>query len=196
MTSNNFGSQSGDNSINVGNVDFRGSKNSFYNCSGHAPIAPLIPAEALSIVRHRVLPRCVTPLRRINLFATVTGTASLLSFFIAVWQFFNQSLGTSTFFACLILFVLIVLPFLAYLAALGKSRFEHFAFRCLYLELGSLDRIHLTRFTATCPECGSNMHLRNVGPHGGPRDDLFICERNPKHHVIELDPTALSDVDE
>ena len=193
MASNNFGSQSGDHSINSGIADFRGSDIRLGNGAGHAP---LIPPEALSIVRHRVLPGCAAPIRRLNLFAAVTGTASLLGFFIAVWPFFDRFPGSSALFACSALFLLIALTLSACLAALRKSRFAHLAFGWLYLELGSLGRIHLTRFTATCPFCRSIMRLRGVGPRGGPRDDLFICERNPKHHVIELDPTILSDVDE
>ena len=108
MTSNNFGSQSGDNSINAGIADFRWSEISLGNCAGHAP---LIPPEALSIVRHRVLPRCATPIRRLNLFAAVTGTASLLSLFIGVSQFFDGPLRISAFFASFILFLFFVVPY-------------------------------------------------------------------------------------
>jgi hypothetical protein len=40
------------------------------------------------------------------------------------------------------------------------------------------------------------MHLRHVGPKEGPRSDHFICERNPRQHVIDLDPTLLPDIEE
>ena len=193
LISNNFGSQSGDNSVNVGIGDFRECE--FVLGFGRGGV-PLIPAETLSIVRHRVFPRHAIPIRHLSLFGTVTGTVGLIGSVIGIWQFLNQPFGHLGIFPIFLVLSCLAVAFLGNLAVLKRLRFGNFLFGRFYLEVGSRGCVHVTRFSATCPYCGSAMQLRNVGAPKGPRDDMFICERNPKDHAIEVDPTALSDVDE
>jgi len=40
------------------------------------------------------------------------------------------------------------------------------------------------------------MQLRNLGPKNGPKDDVFVCERNFKQHTILLDHTILPALDQ
>ena len=193
MISNNFGSQSGDNSTNVGILNF--SECGFVHGGGPGGM-PLIPPERLSIKRHRVFPRCAIPIRHLSLFGAMTGTVGLLGSVVGIWQFLNQPFGHAGIFPVFLVLLCLSVVFLGNAAVLKRLRFGHLLFGRFYLEVGSRGGVHVTRFSATCPICGSAMQLRNVGPPKGPRDDMFICERNPRDHAIEVDPTALSDVDE
>lgn len=76
---------------------------------------------------------------------------------------------------------------------LKKRRFEHLWGR-FYLEATEGNRLCINKLSATCPWCGKQMHLRSIGPKDGPKDDLFLCERNPRQHSIHLDPTCLPEI--
>ena len=143
-----------------------------------------------------MLPRA-TPIRYLDLFGIVTGTASLLGLAVSLWQVFQQPTFQNG--SYLPFFTMLLVPPALWMCIrfdLMKSRFMNFVLRHTYLELGSRGRVHLTCFTAVCPLCDSRMRLRTVGPPRGTQFDRFICERNSRHHVFELDPTALSDVDD
>ena len=62
--------------------------------------------------------------------------------------------------------------------------------------MGSKGGIYLTSFTGVCPWCNSKMNLRNVKIAENLHEDRFICERNRKQHVIKLDPTVLTEINE
>ncbi len=192
MGSNNLGSQSGDNSMNVGIGDFRGC--AFVLGAGRGGVA-LVPPESLSIVRHTVFPGRAIPIRHLGLFGAVSTTVGLIGAVIGIWQFLNQPFGHAVIVPIFLILFGLAVGFLGDVAVLKRLRFGNFLFARLYLEVGSRGRVHVTRFSGTCAYCGSAMRLRNVGPPQGPRDDMLICERNPKDHGIEFDPTALSDVD-
>jgi hypothetical protein len=127
-------------------------------------------------------------------FGVLTGIASLLGLYFTLFQAFPHSKYAS--WSSLFLFSLIIaVIFVIISPVLRRRKFEHFSGK-YYLEISTKGRVHLNSFTAICPWCGSKMNLCNVGPKDGPRDDLFVCERNPRQHTILLDPTLLPDIDD
>ena len=190
MSHDNRGSQSGDGSINVGAGDFRGAN---INVGGNGK--PTFTPEQMHIVRHPALGGRSVKSESLNIFGIVTGVASVIGLYFTLFQAFPQPRYSSWSNLFMFSFAIGVFSFVIP-AVLRRRKFEHFLFRKYYLEVGTQGRFYLNKFTATCPWCGSKMNLRNVGPKGGPCDDMFICERNPKQHTILLDPTVLAEIEE
>ena len=190
MSNDNYGSQDGDNSLNVGVGDFRGAN---VNIGGNGK--PIFTPEQLQIRRHPALGGRSLKSENLSVFGIVTGVASVIGLYFTVFQAFPQPKNSS--WTVLFMFSLAIGAFSFVLAAvLRRRRFENLFFRKYYVEAGNLDGLYLSSFTAVCPWCSSKMNLRNIGPKDGPRDDQFVCERNPRQHTIDLDPTALSEIDE
>ncbi|GGY62010.1 hypothetical protein [Pseudoduganella albidiflava] len=78
--------------------------------------------------------------------------------------------------------------------ALARRKFEYFLKGNYYLEASASDRIYLNRLTATCPWCASHMGLSHLGPKNGVKEDIFVCEKNPRQHKILLDFTLLPEM--
>lgn len=190
LAHDNHGSQSGDGSINVGVGDFRGA--SINVGSGGKPT---FTPEQMGLTRHPALGGRSVKSESFNIFGIVTGVASLIGLYFTLFQAFPYPKYSSWSTLFLFSFAIAVTSFLISIV-LKRRRFENFLFRKYYLEFGTQGGIYLNSFTAICPWCGSRMNLRNVGPKDGPRDDMFICERNPKQHTILLDPTVLPEIEE
>jgi hypothetical protein len=167
LPNDNHGDQSGDNSLNVGVGDFRGANVN---------------------ISHNERPS------NVSIFGYITGAASLIGLYFTLFQppLGGQS-SWSTFF--MFSFVVAVMA-VAMSAVLRRRKFDHFFGSRHYLEMSQTGRLAVNRLTAQCPWCGSLMHLRHVGPKDGPREDLFLCERNPRQHTIQLDPTALPELED
>lgn len=194
MASNkNSGSQSGDGSINVGGSDLRGAE--FHVGDKYDGGTPKFTPEQLNLQRRLVIERRLIKRESLSLFGWTSGLASIGGLYFAIFPFGDPSLPPGAHFLFLIL---LGLGWSAVLAAkfLKQARFISFLFRRTYLELGTRDGVFLSRFVGTCPWCGSGMKLRNLGPKNGPRDDILVCERNPRQHTVLLDPTALADIEE
>lgn len=188
MPHDNYGSQNGDNSLNVGVGDFRGAN---VNITGAG--RPTFTPEQLVIERHQKLGGRIVKSQNLSVFGVVTGVASIIGLYFTLFQAFPQSKYSS--WPTLFLFSFGLAIFCVVVAVvLRRKKFEHILFRKYYLEAGTQGGLYLSSFTATCPWCSSKMNLRNVGPKDGPRDDQFICERNPRQHTIDLDPTLLSEI--
>lgn len=188
MSQDNHGSQNGDNSLNVGVGDFRGA-----NVNINQSDRPTFTPEQLNIQRHPAFGGRHLKSERVTAFGLITGLASLVGLYLNFFPFPGKPGSGSTLF----MFSLMVAVILVVTAAvLRRRKFEHLFGAGHYLESGDRGGLYINRFTAACPWCGSRMHLRHVGPKEGPRDDLFICERNPRQHTIELDPTVLPDIEE
>jgi hypothetical protein len=190
LSHDNHGSQTGNGSINIGVGDFRGAN---VNVSGTQK--PTFTAEEMNIKRHPVLGGRSIKSENLGTFGAITGLASLAGLYFTLFQAFPQQKYTSWSALFYFSFAIAATSFVTSVA-LKKRKFESFIFRSQYIEIGNQGGLYLNKFTATCPWCGSNMNLRNIGPKDGPRDDLFICERNPRQHTVLLDPTALPDIDE
>jgi hypothetical protein len=190
MEQNNSGSQDGDNSLNVGIGDFRGAH---VNIGSNG--RPVFTPEEMQIIRHPSLGGRSVKGENVSAFGIVTGIGSLIGLYFTLFQAFPS--GKSSSWASLFVFFFgIAIISIALSAVLRRRKFERFLFGKYYLERGSKGGIHLSRFTASCPWCGSKMFLRMVGPKDGPREDHFICERNSQQHTIELDPTILTEIKE
>jgi len=186
----NHGSQSGNDSINVGIGDFRGSS---INIGGTG--RPTINPEKMRIVRHPALGGRSLKSGSLTTFGVITGIASLAGLYLTLFQAFPQPKYSS--WSALFLFLLAIAVMSVVISVvLNRRKFEYLSLRKYYLESGTRGGIYLNRFTATCPWCGAKMNLRNVGPKNGPRDDMFICERNPRQHTVILDPTVLPEMEE
>jgi hypothetical protein len=186
----NHGTQRGDNSLNVGVGDFRGS-----NVHIGGDSRPTFTLDQIALERHQKFGGRIVRSQSLGTFGIVTGVASVIGLYFTLFPAFPQpkysSWSTLFVFSLGLAMFCIVVP-----VVLRRKKFEPFLFHKYYLEAGSQGGVYLTSFTATCPWCGSQMHLRNIGPKEGPRDNLFICERNPGQHTINLDPTILSEIDE
>ncbi len=190
MSKDNHGSQSGDGSINVGIGDFRGSR---INIGG--PERPTINPEKMKIVRHPVLGGRSLKSGSLTTFGVVTGVASLAGLYLTLFSAFPQPKHSS--WSALFLFLFAIATMSVVISVvLNRKKFEYFFWRKSYLESGTRGGLYLSRFAATCPWCGAKMNLRNVGPRNGSRDDMFICERNPKQHTVIFDPTILPEIEE
>ncbi|MFA8370870.1 hypothetical protein [Burkholderia thailandensis] len=190
MDGDNNGSQSGSGSLNVGVGDFRGAT---INVGPRGQ--PVFTPEQMAIRRHFALGGSSVKAETLSVFGVVTGIVSIVGLYFTLFQPFAQPQRSSWSTLFMFSFGLASISIVVALA-LRRRRFEPFLFRKYYLEAGTNDGIYLSSFTATCPWCGSKMHLRNVGPKEGPRHDRFICERNPRQHTINLDPTLLPEIDE
>jgi hypothetical protein len=189
MSHDNNGSQSGDNSLNVGVGDFRGA-NVNINQSGR----PVFTPEVLQIVRHPAFGGLSLQSQNVSIFGIVTGVGGLLGLYTTLFPLSSavRYSSWSTFFMfCFIVgmsaFVLSVV--------LRRRRFEHL-FSDKYMEITPSSRIQINRLTALCPWCQAGMRLWTVGPKEGPKDHQFICQRNPRQHTVELDPTMLPSIKE
>lgn len=188
MPNDNHGSQSGDSSLNVGVGDFRGA-----NVSINQNDRPTFTPEQMDIQRHPAFGGRGLRSERVSVFGYITGIASLIGLYVSLFQ---PVTGWHSSWASLFMFSFIIgLMAVVFSAVLRRRRFDHFFGSRHYIEMGVNGRLYVNRFTATCPWCGSRMHLRHVGPKEGPRDDLFICDRNPRQHTITLDPTVLPEID-
>jgi hypothetical protein len=188
LSQDNHGSQNGDNSLNVGVGDFRGA-----NVNINHTDRPTFTPEQLAIKRHPALGGYSFKSERVNAFGMVTGLASLVSLYFCLFPFSGKPSSWSTFFMFTFMTSVVMV---VTATVLRRRKFEHFFGARHYLEIGNKGGLYVNRFTASCPWCGSGMQLRRVGPKEGPRDDRFICERNPKHHTVDLDPTVLSEIEE
>ena len=189
MAHDNYGSQHGNNSVNVGVGDFRGA---------HVQVGgnqrPTFSVEQMAIRRHIIFGRRLATREVISAFGVVTGVASLAGLYFTLFPL-SPGVSSSWFLLCVFLFGLTA-TFLGTAIVLKRHRFSHLFFRRLYLELGSHDGVFVTKLTASCPWCNAKMNLRNVGATDGPRDDIFICERNPRQHTVSVDPTSLPEINE
>lgn len=77
--------------------------------------------------------------------------------------------------------------------AISRRKFEHLS-GLKNFEISSSGKIYITKITGECPWCGSQMHLRMVGPKDH-KEHLLMCTRNPSQHRIIFDPTALPDIE-
>lgn len=189
MSRDNHGSQSGDGSINVGVGDFRGAN---INVGGNGK--PTFSPEQIGITRHPAFGGHSVKRESLGTFGVITGIASLVGFYLTLFPISQPKYSSwSTLF-----FFTLAIAITSFLISvvLKRRKFEHFLFRKYYLEYGTKGGVYLNSFTAICPWCCSKMSLRNIGPKDGPRDDIFICERNPRQHRISLDPTVLSEIEE
>jgi hypothetical protein len=187
LSHDNHGSQSGDGSINVGVGDFRGAN---VNVGGNGK--PTFSPEQMGITRHPAFGGRSVKSESLGTFGVVTGIASLVGLYLTLFPFPQLSSWSTLFvFAGAIAAASFLIS-----AVLKTRKFDHFLFRKYYLEYGTKGGVYLNSFTAICPWCRSRMSLQNIGPQNGPRDDMFICERNPRQHTILLDPTVLSEIEE
>jgi hypothetical protein len=188
LSSDNHGSQTGDNSLNVGVGDFRGA-----HVNINQTERPTFTPEQMDVQRTPAFGGRHLNSERVSAFGYVSGVASLLGLYFAMFPFPGKH-GSWTMFLMFGLMVSVIMVVTS--AVLRRRKFEHFFGSRHYLEIGDRGGIYVNRFTATCPWCRSNMHLRHVGPKEGPHSDHFICERNPRQHVIDLDPTVLPPIEE
>lgn len=189
LPNDNHGAQSGDHSLNVGVGDFRGA-----NVNISHTERPTFTPEQLHIQRHPALGGRSLDSNNVSIFGYITGLASLIGLYFALFQpamGWHSSWTTGFMFSFLVAVMAVVMS-----AVLRRRKFEHFLGSRHYLEISLSGRLRINRLTAQCPWCGSLMHLRHVGPKEGPRDDLFLCERNPRQHTIQLDPTALPELED
>ena len=189
MSHNNYGSQNGDGNASISVMHI---SDDVYIVNNEKPT---FTSEQLDIMRNSAFGGRNIKTERLNTFTIITGLASIIGLYFALPQPFSQrnhSFGITLFF----FFFLLIISIVSYLISLTlkKRKFMHLAFRKYYLESCSKNRIYLNKFTAICPWCDSKMNLRNIGSNDEPRDDLFICERNPKQHTILLDPTMLPEI--
>lgn len=190
MSYENYGSQSGNGSINVGIGDFRGA-NVNVASNGNSIFTP----EQLRIVRHPVLGGRSIKSESLSVFGIVTGVASVIGLYFTLFQAFPQP-KYSSWSALFVFSFAVALSSIGIAAVVRRRKFEHFLLRKYYLEAGTQGGLYLNKFSSTCPWCGSTINLRNVGLKDGPRHNMFICERNPKQHTILFDPTVLSEIEE
>lgn len=186
-----MGKQSGDRSLNVGQGDFRGSNvhvGDYYIESSDS-----IPIDLLNINRNIILGGASLNRRNTSIFGVMTGLASLVGLYFTMFPFAANPSDWSLLF--IFLFGVGVMS-VSISFAIGRLRFSCLLFRRYYLEVGSREGLYLTNLMATCPWCGSKMTLSNIGPKDGPKEDVFVCRRNSKHHRVTLDPTALDDIEE
>ncbi|MFP3851487.1 hypothetical protein [Pseudomonas graminis] len=187
MSNDNHGSQSGDNSLNVGVGDFRGADVNINN-GERTTFTP----EQLHIERHPTFGGRSLDSRNVSVFGYIAGLASLIGLYFTLFQ---PGLGWHSTWSTLFMFSFIVAVMAVVMSAvLRRRKFDHCFGSRHFLEMSQSGRLRVNRLTAQCPWCGSLMHLRHVGPKDGPRDDLFLCERNPRQHTIQLDPTALPEL--
>ncbi len=176
MHNDNHGSQSGDNSLNVGVGDFRGA-----NVNINHNERPTFTPEQLDIQRHPALGGRSVDSKKVSVFGYITGAASLLGLYFSVFQGpprLQSSWPTFFMFA-----FIVAVASVAVSAALRRRRFDHFLGSRHYLEISKTGRIYVNRLTANCPWCGSGMHLRRVGPKGGPHDDGVWGATEQKVHL-------------
>ncbi len=185
----NYGNQSGDGSVNVGVGDFRGA-----NVNISSGEKPTFTPEDLQITRHSFVPGLKVSGQKLGLFSIITGLSSVVGLYFTLFKAFPNPTYSSWSTLFLFSFGIAALSGVITLA-LKKRRFEPFLFRRFYLEQSGKGYIHLNRFQAICPWCGSKMNLRSIGPKDGPHDDLFVCERVPRQHTVLLDPSVLPDID-
>jgi hypothetical protein len=191
VSNNNYGSQSGDGSINVGGGDFRGANLNINN----AP-KDTFSIDELAVQRHpSIFNGRVVKNETLGTFGIITGLASIVGLYFTLFQGFPHTKYASWSSVFLFSFVIAWTAFILHIF-LKRRRFESFPSRRTYLELGNRGGVYMNRITATCPWCGSGMNLRNVGPTNGPRSDEFVCERNSVHHRIRLDHTCLPEIEE
>uniref|UniRef100_A0A7C1X0I6 Uncharacterized protein n=1 Tax=Pseudomonas graminis TaxID=158627 RepID=A0A7C1X0I6_9PSED len=189
MSNDNHGTQSGDNSLNVGVGDFRGAN---VNISHNE--RPTFTPEQLRIERHPALGGLSVDSKNVSVFGYITGAGTMIGLYFTLYRPpFGEQSSWSTFF--MFLFIVAVTA-VVMSAVLRRRKFEHFFGSRHYLEISQAGRLRVNRLTAQCPWCGSLMHLRRVGPTEGPRDDKFICVRNPAQHTVQLDPTVLPDIED
>ena len=86
MPRDNYGSQSGDNSLNVGVGDFRGA-----NVNFGANNPPSFTAEQMKIQRHAALGGRSIESKSLSTFGIVTGIASLVGLYFTLFQAFPHS---------------------------------------------------------------------------------------------------------
>jgi hypothetical protein len=189
LPNHNNGDQSGDNSLNVGVGDFRGANVNINNNE-----RPTFTPEQLHIERHPAFGGRSLDSRSVSVFGYITGAASLIGLYFALFQ---PPLGGQSSWSTFFMFSFVVAVMAVVMSAvLRRRKFDHFFGSRHYLEMSQTGRLAVNRMTAQCPWCGSLMHLRHVGPKEGAREDLFLCERNPRQHTVQLDPTALPELED
>ena len=188
----NSNNQSGNDSLNVGRGDFRHAN---IHVGDNNYEKPTFTPEQLGVERTIVFGGRLVHRESLNTFGIVSGLASIAGLYFTLFPASPSPLTSSLSTIFMFLFGFAGLS-LTTSFFLKKQRFGHFFFRRLYLEAGSNEGVYLTKLFATCPWCSSKMKLINVGPKDGPRDDVFICERNPKQHRVLLDPTVLEAINE
>jgi hypothetical protein len=101
--------------------------------------------------------------------------------------------GNFLFQPIVLLMLAIFAPMLLLSLVISRRKFEHFN-GLKNFEISNSGKIFVTKITGDCPWCGSEMHLRMVGPKEH-KQHLLMCTRNPSQHRIIFDPTALSDIE-
>lgn len=190
---NNFGNQSGDNSVNVGQGDFKGASVHVGNVITNEQ--KIYTPEDTMLARHLVFEKRLVKREALSIFSILTGLSSVIGLYFSLFPFMNPALKGHWSF--LFLFALCVSGSAFLISVfLKRHHFISFLFRRFYLELSDQGGVYLTKIGATCPLCGSKMNLRNVGPPKGRRDDVLICSKNPNQHRILFDPTVLEEIRE
>ena len=186
LSNENHGSQSGDNSLNVGVGDFRGA-----HVNINRNERPMFTPEQLNIQRHPALGGRGVSGESVSTFGYLSGSASVIGLYFTLFQ------GTASSWSTFFMFLFAMgLSAVVIAAVLRRCKFEHFLGARHYLEMSNRGRLYVNRLTADCPWCGTRMHLRHLGPKEGPKDDVFVCERNPRQHTIDLDPTVLPEIED
>ncbi|WP_207221266.1 hypothetical protein [Pseudoduganella lutea] len=153
---------------------------------------PTFTIDEMEIVRHPAFAGKSIPRKNILKWSTVVASLGALGLMLTFSKVLGPNSGNWTPLAMLLCMSGLVLAIIS--EVLSKRKFEYFLRGKYYLEASTSDRIHLNSLTATCPWCASKMHLRHIGPKNGVKDDIFICERNPRQHTILLDPTVLPEI--
>lgn len=65
--------------------------------------------------------------------------------------------------------------------------------RDLLFEADASGNVYLTRISASCPQCGSNMRYRFEGPLKGPLVPRLVCPRYDQAHSLIFDFTSMPD---
>ncbi|MBV6322683.1 hypothetical protein [Duganella violaceipulchra] len=153
---------------------------------------PIFTIEQLRVVRHPALSGKRIRRRGLATLGKATTSAGIVALLLTLLpSFFGRFSNWTP--ASMLLFG-VGMTLLAIPEVLKRRRFEHIMFGRYYLELNVNDDLCINRLTATCPWCESHMDLRHLGPKDGPKEDIFVCERNSKQHTILLDPTILPEI--
>lgn len=184
----NSGTQSDNRGLTVGSGDFRGANLSFNNNG-----KPTFDWEELNVRSHIV--QRMPDRSSLAIFGAVGSAASIIGLAATVIKT-DISINLAAMPALLLVFLSVMPLVTSY--ALARRRFEPFLGRSFFLQARGESDVYVTRLYADCPWCrnhgrSSRMQLKNVSPKNVERCDLFVCERNPRQHIIDFDPTMLSD---
>jgi len=184
----NNGDQSDNSGFTVGAGDFRGANLSFNNNG-----KPIFDWDDLNVRSHVV--RKIPDRSSLAVLGAIGSAASIIGLATTVVKTDISPLAVIM--PALIVILFSIIP-VVMSSALRHRRFEPFFGRSLFLQADGDSDVYVTKLYADCPWCrnhgrSARMRLKNVNPKNTERYDLLVCERNPRQHTIEFDPTMLSD---